>query len=737
MDCPICDKPFDTEDSFLEHLEEHKRQSFLSKPRPVHTSKAKNVSSRVPINTAHFFGRERLEKMVLPKLQNIEDVSALVHRRNFVEQIKSMISRHPFIYIPYFIEDLLNGVSYKIILDRYYIPSHIHLYNVIKKILGFDRNRYLESQYDDAFEMNMKIPSWHDKYQTIKENCEFFKDELLELTFINILRSFIIITTTDYTDTGISQQDIVRNARSLKNNYDRFKFIDKELQRSFDRYFDAGFDGMVLDVVDELHDARLLRRIPDKPDQFVGKLSIDGLKQDIINELRYKGGSQNATSIRTIMDGKYPSLQLIPGLGVLETALHELADEKLIHIEASPWSGPGLVFLSDDYQIIQQQLQQFGDGNSEFYGRKITPDAFINELHDLERGDFADHDDQVTRIAGLILAESVRLYAPHENIPEFDFTMDITNYRFRKEQKEAMKELDFQINANLFHYKVMLDEVITIQKYDLLRKSIPDGEQGVIITFEAIPSQVKYRLDQDKTLQVIDEIGLKTWVKITKKIPARKNSIAKLHRDPISKFEKRIVRINHVDYEDGLASVSVFPEMSEATVLARSLEEIPLNEPTPNDFNEFSSNYEEFLSMLFQTSYPDNITDGLFNRVVLNSVDTKDGSLFDFAYSKASLHWNECTMYCDCVFWTENRLHLCSHMICALEYAFRNREPICQTWNDPNNPMRRLFEAYFKKNVSVTLDRLSGEHDEDGEEIDDRLRNFVHNVLKIKQNRQH
>ena len=742
MECPICDESFDTEESFSEHLESHKKLSFLSKtPEHVRVVEEKSIPHDVPIDVAYFFGRERFEESISQRLQSIENIEELVHRRNFAEQVKQIVSKHPFVYVPYFVDDLLNGVDSKKMLEKYHITNGISLQTIVKKRLKFDRNRYRKAQYDNAFEMNMKIPSWRDKYRVLRDNCEFFKNELLELTFVNILRSFVILTVIDHTDTGISRQDIVRKSRSLRDNYDIFKFVDEPLRGSFEGYFDSGLGGIVEAVLDEMYGARVLKKKSGKPDLFVLKLSIDNLKQSIVNELRYHDGSQSEYSIHSAMNNEYPSLRLIPGLGIAETALHELVGEKVVHLESrSNFRGSSLVFLNDDYERIQQQLQQFGNADFRFHGRQISPETFIHELRELEKGDLADHDDQVTRIAGLILAESVKLQAPHENIPEFDFTTDVTNYRFRKEQQEAMRELDFQINSNIFHCKVMLDKVLTLKRYEALKKSIPRGEQGIVITFKKIPEQVKQQLKHDRTVQVIDEHGLKIWVSITQKIPARKNSIAKLYHDPLSKLEKKIVKINHIDYEDGLASVSVFPEMKEITVLVRALEEIPLNETAPNEFDEFASNYKEFLSMLFQMSSIESMTAGLFDKKILSDSPKRSVATFDFEHGKASINWSKSekqrALHCYCMQWADNNLYLCSHLVCCLDYAFRNYSMIHTTWNSPNNPLRKSCEALLKTNVTTILERLA-EYEDGNMQVDDKLRNFVFGVLKIRQNHQY
>ena len=163
---------------------------------------------------------------------------------------------------------------------------------------------------------------------------------------------------------------------------------------------------------------------------------------------------------------------------------------------------------------MQQKVKLFESDESKipFRGREITPDKFIEELLELEKGDLGDEDDQVTRLAGLVLAESVKLQTPHEDIKEFDFTVDIKNYNFRPDQLEAMSKLDFKINSEILHVKVMLEEILNFKKYEELREKVPQNEQGVVITFKKVPNNVKRAIEKDSTIQVIDEEGVKIWI---------------------------------------------------------------------------------------------------------------------------------------------------------------------------------------------------------------------------------
>ena len=356
----------------------------------------------------------------------------------------------------------------------------------------------------------------------------------------------------------------------------------------------------------------------------------------------------------------------------------------------------------------------------------------------VEKGDFDDQDDQVTRIAGLVLDESVKLHPNPEEIPQFDFITDITNYNFRDEQLKVIEKLDFKINSNIIHCKVMLDKILNLKEYNELKNALPVNDQGIVITFEKIPSNVKKILETDKSIQIIDAKGLRLWVSISSIIPSRKNSIAKLHFDPITKLEKKLVKINLVDYEDGLASVSILPEMNEATVLIRSLEEISLNELEPKDFELYSKNYLEFLNILATLTTNDNLMKGIFNnKFAAEPTGSKIYLEFKFDYNivKLDLLAREegFTINCNCMQYAENHLQLCPHLVSALDYTFRTFSYGDKTWNDYNH-LKNAMENLIRKNIRIILDRLDV-LEENGEiQGDSRIFDYISGMNKIKGN---
>ena len=740
MDCPICDDPFDSEDELNLHLKLHQNQSILNSPSEKQIySEEKYTNSKINIQAENFFGKKLFEELIYEKLKNIDDVEELVDRRNFVEDVKKIISKHPFVHIPYFIEDVIHGKGTQEILEKYYISYHTDLKNITHNVLKFDRNRYHVKQYEDAFEMNLKIHTWNEKYERLKNNCEFFKNELLELIFFNVLRSFIIIIITDYVQSGISKNDIIIKSNLLRDNFDIFKFIDEPLEKSFQKYFNVPFEKISIKILDELIDGKILRKNTLDQNTLVGGLSIDKIKQKIIDELKYNDGSQNESTIRASTNEEFPSLRLIPGLGVWEAAVTELAHDKIIHLESkSHFKNSSIIFLNENYEKILQNLKHFDGSSLKFYGREISPEKFIYELTDLEKGDFNDQDDQVTRIAGLVLAESVKVHATPEDLPQFDFITDITNYNFRNEQLKAMEKLDFKIMSNIIHCKVMLNEILNLKKYNELKKDLPANEQGIVINFKKIPFNVQQILETDKSIQIIDEEGLKIWVSISSVIPSRKHSMAKLHYDPITKLNKKLVKINLIDYEDGLASVSILPEMNEVTVLAGCLEEIPLFESKPSDFELYSKNYLQFLNILSAISTYENLIDGFFqNKFIEEPTGCNTELEVKFDYNTVHLDLSTggkySTIKCNCMQYAENSLYLCSHLVSALDYMFRKFLFGGESWPDSNN-FKNTLDVFACKNIKIILDKLAATEEKGEIQDNSRLSDFVFGMNKIKSN---
>ena len=735
--CPICSKKFDFEIQVLEHFEDHKKltSSQTQGYREQEVIPPVTRQQIQKINRKKIFGIQRFENSIKAKLNELEDVKEMVDRRRFVEQVKNVIKKFPFLYIPSFINEWFRGTIGSELIDRYLLGNHLELNHITENIFKLKNRRYTK-KFPDAFKRNLKIYSWKEKYEDMMNNCVFFRKELNELFFRNVLRAFILILMMDFAKNSIKKGELLLQVRALDEHYDLFRFINDDLKTAFQNVYLPCIDQFALEIIEELLLERVLLEKLDG--SLLGTFSLDDIKQEIVSELELSKSPVSEGCLKTIIRSNRPGLILIPDFIIWNASLSELESDNIIKINRKTnRHHSSLLFLNSDYKKIQQQIKNLDQHRAKFYGRKITPDIFISELLELEKGDIDDHDDQVTRVAGLVMAESIKLLRPKETIPEFDFAVNITNYHFSREQLDAMKKMGIRIDANTIHYKVMIGEILSVQKHQNLKKALPDGEQGIVITFEKISKNVKQILEHDKSIQIIGIDGLKIWVTTTTKIPSRKNAFARIHFDPISKLEKCVAKINLIDYESGLASVSVLPEMVEATVLAGSLEEIPFEGASPKAFDVFSSNYLEFLQIMAMLTTASSLVEGVFSRKIFKTtVHSSRRITYNFEYNTVSLNPdsddNKSIINCDCLKWADDSFHLCPHLVSVLDHTARTGSFLDRSWGEEHNYLWDLLQGIVEKNISTILARLGVYHDLDGLHDELGLGDFLFRIAKIK-----
>lgn len=348
MKCPICHETFESDRLMELHLEFHKSQSSLSQTDGIITRHVQNEGVKPP-NTRKIFGQTRFEILVSEKNQNITNIEELVYRRNFIEQIKIVVPRNPFLFAPYFIDDLFEGMSSTDLCKRHSVATTMDLQNIVQKVLQLEGRRYRKNQYVNAYEMNLKISTWKTKYQIFKDNCDYFQDELLQLLFYNLISSYIVIMMMDHTNTGLTREDIIINSKDLSNNLILFEIIDPSLKKKLDYYFINCFTDIVNEVIAELIEENILHKKYGDATMLVGILSIDKIKDEIINELKFNPDIQSEVQIKRNIVTKYQSIRLLPGINIWNTAISELEYEKMIRREYGSRSKQSpLVFLEDN-----------------------------------------------------------------------------------------------------------------------------------------------------------------------------------------------------------------------------------------------------------------------------------------------------------------------------------------------------------------------------------------------------
>ena len=724
--CPVCDIEIASKELLYKHVQEHINESTLGKIKPNELYEKSNTrilngDVTPQINLENIFSTEIFEKLTKLKKDSIIVDSEILKRQNFIELIKRINLKNPFLYIPYFIKDFMGGMASRDLQDKYHILHSMDSKIVTHDILGFKENRYLLRRYENCLELNLKNIHWNDKYLELEDNCKFFKDELDELVFNNALQAGIIFLLMDK---ELDQSEILQEMSEIKKYYVRHNFVDNNLVNKFNQILEINLNKRIENILIGLKREGVIKRSEKGSRKLITTFNIDKIQKKIIRELVHDD-KLRYTDLRNLISNQFPGLRLIPKFGIFEASWKELEKDGKLAIEyQSSRNNDFVLFLTKYYDQLEIDIHNIDTEQKKypFVGRKIDPDQFILELLELDKGDFDDADDQVTRMAGLVLAESVNIQSPHEEIQDFDFTVDLQNYDFRPEQIEAIGKLDFRPHDGkefgILHVKVMIGEKLSFTKYLELKNKIPSNEQGTIITFRKISDQIKNDMKNDSTIQIIDEEGVKTWVSITPQIPARVNSVSKITYDPLSKLEHKIVKVNSVFYETGIALVNVFPEMNEVTVLARTLEEIPLFVEDANNFNELADHYSNFLTILFTTSTYDDVIDGIFK----NKFNDESKNLFfkiEFDYNTVELVLNGSTKHdifnCNCIKYAENNLKFCTHLVSTLDYIFR--------YTSKQNKLRDILGIWIKENISIILDKLEiTKENYDNKEISDFIR---------------
>ena len=343
---------------------------------------------------------------------------------------------------------------------------------------------------------------------------------------------------------------------------------------------------------------------------------------------------------------KRPLFDLIPNTGIVKNSIIELEERNEIIRKRGINSSHDQFFIPVEYEKQNLQLQQSitQQGTKKFFGRRITPDDFISELHKLARGDFEPEDDQVTRIAGMVLSNSTILQTRSQTPPLFDFSINLSNYQLTPEQLQIMQETKIQLLSNIVHISVMINEELDLNLIEDMISEIPEEQQGLIICFKKIDNEnLNNFLEKNKTIQIVEELNFRKWCEITPVIPCRLNAIAKIRYGDNA---GQLAQINSINYESGLADIVVFP-----------------------------SGY--FLQLLFDASYRDEFKNVILDSKDFSNVKTEEESQkisCTFDNHKAEINASDPFLVsCNCSIWNEfsQTEGLCSHLIYAYNLWFK------------------------------------------------------------------
>lgn len=635
---------------------------------------------------------------------------------SFIEKIDQCYCINKLTNAKNFVNDFLYGLHRDELIKKHSILDTYKVTKIIN-VLGLKITRYKGSQ-EKSLEKNLTDERRAKIHELINKYFITFNHELNLLYTISWARLHIIayLISEKSIKVHLNKQGIVKEAilackGKTWNTEEEVNEILKSLEKLDIRPIDELIEKKII-FKKELDNNQVELTINDEMLQF---------EEFILKKLEESQGVTLYGRIVTKLLEENPLCQYAPLSSIWDETFIELEksgkiERKNAYYKYRPYQDQILLVKTQKEKIertIEAKKEQ--PPQKKFFGRKIDPVTFLNELEMLEKGGIDDEDDQVTRIAGMVLSNSNMLKAESEILPSFDFAMDIRHYKFTDEQEAVMKQTGIEIFKFIIHAKVMIKERISLisETIDKIKQELPSDEQGIIITNLQSNSpeliELKEKLPEDKSIQIIDREQFRLWARITPVIPARKNSICRVRYG--DNFGK-IVQITSVNYETGMATFEIFPEMNDGSDYIGGLEEIIQDISDPDEQNMSMENYKEILLTLadltsqekFNTAMSLKIKEiAVLNKERKSSLQPIYEKEFVFENSKKQdeiitlndMNNPKITYHCTCDYSNKEQTllkHLCEHQVASL-----NRKCLDEMLYDESFAEGNIIRKYFRK----------------------------------------
>lgn len=539
--------------------------------------------------------QEQTDPFIEKIQQAIDGIQTDIHDKEFKNVLGQIDEYFPFVDLVEFVDMYIHGEYSKVLVEKFHLAGQVE-YQKLLQILKLPQKRKSIQKTMQSKEINLSNKKLAERYMFLRKILVRFHHIIKDKIVYNVLRAIVLFHLYSNMTNFTRREFIFQSIPDMITNYEHLIFAPHMIISNFS---DDEVRKYVESILNELHERDCLEI--NRLNEFRLRGYHLQIRDYILNAIRNREGITYQNLLINIKK-KIPILTQMPPT-LFQITLHELISDNQIIKKDGYWKFKPTY---DEYftvkyyrRLVEENL--LISSKNKFYGRNITPDEFINELTNLERGDFEDQDDQVTRIAGMILTNSPMMTHPPNALTEFDFVVDLSNYTFTKEQQILIQDLDVQIYSHIVYVKIMIDVNVTIDKLsDLIFKLKNRGsnEQGFIISFAITDDLVNQILEKDKTIQLISKDELKKWCRITPVIPSRRGAVAIVR---YGRNKNSIVKIKSINYESGMADVVLLPDMKEDAQYIGSLEEITLNVPI-KQFTDCSSKYFEFLRKLRQIS---------------------------------------------------------------------------------------------------------------------------------------
>lgn len=625
------------------------------------------------------------------KIDDFNSLEDMHNHEKFKKIVDKLNCKYPFLKIDEFIEDFIDGLFNKHIIEKYNFIEKNDFRTIIGKgnlNMVQARHKQLNSNTDYARRHNLNEKITSESYSFLRKECDYFHTELDYVSNYNNATAIIIL---NYLVNNYEINNIISNKKIISKNNIEYYNVNMT-----DKISKIIKDDEEL-IKNNLYNKKILKYSSDEYHIGINFEDIEKkIKYIVSNE--HKGIIYSKIILKLIEE--FPLIQHIPHYQVINKILIRYEKEIGIFISESAKYNQDPTerryFTIINYN--NNKLNTVIGGTSQFFGRKNDPLLFINDIMYLKKGDFNDEDDQVSRIAGLILSGTQKMISEPEKFSEFDFAVNMNGFKPTIEQARVIEisKIIIKPECQIIHLKIMLDDDINVDLIESIRKVLPKKEQAMIICFNEISEEVKNLISDNSSIQIIDKQSLYHWAEITPQIPSRKNSIVKIMS---GNNLGKIAKINNINYETGKAGIQIIPSGEEDVEYIGFLEEINLDEDEIlKDHLILCENYFKFLSIVGKNSNTEQFEKAIFNseQIIANTNAFKDRwdlkfnvefnatceSFLSIINPSQNIFRN--IFHCTCNhFQTQNTL--CSHLIAILNYIGMKTKSFSENWDQDNN----------------------------------------------------
>ena len=642
----------------------------------------------------------------------IDALQAKSDAREFEEVLDKIHQKFPLVDLLSFVDLYVEGEYTKEIIKRFNLAGYGDHKNILR-IIKMGQKRKSTQRGPIAKKINLTDPKMAERYASIRGKLEAFGQHTRETLARNALRMALTLLLYKNERAFSSTKDLIG---AITQTIEQFGHVMPRHCRDLLRADRRLLAKMAESVLREMRDESLLEA--DASSRLRLERHQTRLPYYVLSAIHNQPGITHEKLAAKIQQN-LPVMRHMPQAMLLVTLDDLISDYKIVRKEGYWKWRPYFdeYFAFDDYAQIAKRTSS---GKRRFFGRRIGPADFIEEILALEKGDFEDQDDQVTRIAGMILSRSNMMSHPPNELQEFDFAIDLSKYKFTEKEQKIIEDTGLVLRSSNVYVKVMISGKITTEMLESLIALLRDrerGEQGFLVSFSHVGKSVKSLLGCDKTVQLITRDGLAKWCKITPVIPTRRGAVAVVRQGD---HKGAIVRVESVNYESGLADIVLLPDMKVGTNYVGSLEEISI-ETRIDKFVDYSSKYFVFLAKLWDisktTKFHEIVADGMppadsapvvktaggvisgkFGEGIRVSVDLSDvPDAHSLKYSTDGL------FSCTCLKWkNSNRTEgLCCHIIFTLNEAVKKILS-----SDTSVRKTETVLSQIEAKIDIFLDRL-------------------------------